>query len=70
MTTIGKTIVRELGTWLAEQLGIDPKDTQDMEIHLPMNDIAHIHVRLLLNDSEYGGKLISELKRYDLKERS
>ena len=66
MTVDSKAIFRELGTWVAEQIGLDPMNVLSVDLHLSGRGMAHVDVRMIVPDSEYGGKLVEQLRRYKL----
>lgn len=63
---VNTIVSRELGTWIAEQLNIDPMDVLGINIDLQPGEIAKVDVRLMLSDPD--GKLVPQLKHYELKE--
>ncbi len=62
----GSKVSQELGTWIANELGIDPTTVLGLTIRLDASNAALVDVRMLVEDD--GGRLVEELKRYELRE--
>ena len=63
----GQRIVMELGSWFAEQAGVDPNDVKGIDLHFHMDELATADVKLVVRYGDGAeARIAEELRRYQL----